>query len=274
MSDRIAGLGWRRDLEDHDWLRATGIVLPSALAFKAPEEIDLRGWLKVEDQGQMGSCAGNSLASCEEVLAWIKTGKPIQLSRMFAYLAAQRMSGIRGDQGATITGAIQAAMKMGCCYESTFPYPQQYTSNIPEAAIKEAKPNLVRNHSVLNSYAECFNWLAAGVGAIQIGIAWTSELANNKSGVIETDNGQNYGGHALAVVGFSKRTDSQGRRYLWMVNSHGLSWGRSGWAEVAPRLFDKWCREQQSEVIGITDLAGPIVAPRELTTWIGTGLVA
>lgn len=262
-------LGWRHDLEPRDELHRTAAPFQLPNSFRAPAEVDHRGWLKVENQGQLGSCSGHAITSVQEVLNYVATGgQVVQLSRMFGYLAGQQQDNLLGsDQGATITGSVRGARETGCCRESTFPYPQRYTPQIPQPALDEAGQHRVRQHSVLKSYDDCFRWLASGVGAIEIGILWTASLAENTTGVIDAQNGSIYGGHALAVVGYSARTDAQGRQYLWLVNSHGPQWGRQGWAEIAPALFNRWGRDTQSELIGVTDLAA--FAPREIRTWEG-----
>ena len=265
----MAALGWRFDLERREALRSSSQPLVFCGAFSAPEEIDHRAWLRIEDQGAMGSCSGHAVTTVQEVLNFIATGgEAIQLSRMFGYLAGQQQDGLIGrDQGATIHGSVQGARELGCCLEATFPYPRSYTAIIPPAATEEARAHRVRTHAVLRSYDDCFRWLASGVGAIEIGILWTSSLTANETGVIQEVRGAVQGGHALAVVGYSRRTDSRGRRFLWMVNSHGRAWGRDGWAEVAPQLFDVWGRDDQAELIGLTDLEA--FTPRTLPTWQG-----
>lgn len=253
------GLGWRVDLEDRGQLYAGALdasFLQESAAFMAPDEIDHRGWLRVENQGRMGSCSGHAVTTDQEILWYLATGgQTVQLSRMLGYLAGQKCCGLLGsDQGATITGSIRGAREIGCCLEEVFPYPGQYTSHIPQAALDAAKSHLCAQHAVLRSYDDCFRWLATGTGVIEIGITWDSTLANNTSGVIDRLGGQVYGGHALAVVGYSKRVDDRGRKFLWMVNSHGRGWGREGWAEVAPALFDRWGQTRNSELIGLTDI--------------------
>lgn len=249
-------LGWRHDLEDSDYLHAdAGLMRALPETFDAPEAIDPRGWLKIEDQGQVGSCSGHAMSSCCEVLNWIDTaGGEVQLSRMFAYLMGQKEDGIRGDNGATISGVVKSAKRNGICLESTFPYPGRYVSEIPDAAVGEAKDHKILQHQPLSNYADCFRWLATGAGVIEIGIPWRSDLANNRNGVIEQAGGQNYGGHALAIVGYTTRKDSSGRNYLIMANSHGTGWGKNGFAEIAPSLFDAWGRDSYSEMIGVTDI--------------------
>ncbi len=218
-------------------------------SFEAPKKIDPRPWLQIEQQGRMGSCAGHAGTSVSEYINWVDTGGGIvQLSRMFCYIAGQQESGISGDQGATITGVIQALKKMGICLEETFPYPSSYSDRLSPEAVSEAAQHKILQHSVLKSYDEVFQYLAAGLGAVEIGIPWTSSLANNRDGVIEAAAGQNYGGHALAIIGYTER------KWPIMANSHGTGWGKNGFAEIHPRLFDEWGRDSYSELIGISDL--------------------
>jgi hypothetical protein len=257
-------LGYRIDLERRAELHRSASRFNISKVFAAPEEIDPRAKLRTEDQRQMGSCAGQSQSSCGELLNLFGNGGSIQLSAMYSYLAGQTMDGLLGqDNGATITGTVRGAKEMGYCLEETFPYPGQYTSRFPAGSKEEGANHRLRRHVMLSSYQQCFDWLASGVGAIQIGIAWTAELADNTSGVISAARGQNYGGHALAVLGYSKRVDSKGRKHLWMLNSHGRQWGRDGWAEVAPGMMDQWCRDRNSEVVGVTDLQ--VFTPRRVS---------
>lgn len=263
LLNEVRGLGWRMDLEDRAELYAGAVdvntFMAESSAFNAPTEIDHRGWIKVEDQGRMGSCSGHAISTIQEVLWYIQTGgSVVQLSRMFGYLAGQKLCGLLGgDQGATITGSIRGARELGCCDERVFPYPSQYTSRIPNEALTAAREHLCARHAPLRSYDDCYRWLATGTGGIEIGVTWTSVMASNTSGVMElrdVQSGQRLGGHALAVVGYSTRKDARGRLYLWMVNSHSLQWGNKGWAEVSPDCFDWWGRQQNSELIGITDI--------------------
>ena len=212
--------------------------------------------MTIEDQGQMGSCSGQAMSSCLELLNWFDTqGEKIQLSRMFAYLSAQKLDGLLGrDTGATISGAVKAAKTFGICLEETFPYPPKYSDGIPARALNEASKHRLIAHAVLNNYDDVFNFLASGVGAVEIGIPWRASLANN-NGVIDVSTGKTYGGHALAIVGFVRnKKDNQNRKYLIMANSHGRKWGKNGFALIAPRLFDEWSRDNFSEMIGMSDL--------------------
>ena len=133
-------LGWLQHKEDRAHLKLTATPFSISGTFTAPDAIDPRSWMTIEDQGQMGSCSGNAMTSCLELLNWFDTGGDVvQLSRMFSYLAAQKMDGLLGrDTGATISGAVKAAKTFGTCLESTFPYPSRYVDSIPTAALSEA----------------------------------------------------------------------------------------------------------------------------------------
>ncbi len=246
--------GWRMDLEDRNELHRTAVKFSFRAPVNAPEVINHRGWLSVERQS-ISSCAGHAGSTVAEVCNKIQTGKGRQFSRMWCYLMGQKRCGLFGrDQGCTIGGVIDALKQDGVPQEATFPYPGRYITKIPQAAIEEAMPHKMRSHQVMRSYDDVYAFLAAGIGAIEIGINWTSSLANNTSGVIESVSGSSLGGHALAFVGYTDRKSRDGRKYIDMVNSHGTGWGNKGFAEVSPEQVDRWCRSSNYEFIGVSDL--------------------
>jgi len=257
-------LGWAEPYEDRDGLVAESYDLaPPPAVFTAPEFLDPREHLRVEDQGRIGSCSGNATTTVEELVAFYQTGQRHEFSRMGAYLAAQKIDGLLGrDAGATISGQARRAKQYGTAPESVFPYPTAYTATIPDAYWAAAEVRQTRSTTKLRSYQEVFDFLARGIGGVVIGIPWKASLANAQSGVIEQSSGQNYGGHALAIIGYlpaSKggRSDRQGRPYLIMQNSHGLRWANKGCALIAPPLFDEWGRDGYSEMIGFSDMENP-----------------
>ncbi len=87
---------------------------------ETPDRVDPRkhmlwdkGFLKTENQGQIGSCQGQSLTECGEFCYTLKTGLVIQFSRMFAYIESQKHNNIRTDSGSTLTGGTHAAKNVG-----------------------------------------------------------------------------------------------------------------------------------------------------------------
>lgn len=253
----MLALGW---LKSHERVEDYGTILRTFQGMglaDPPAVIDHRKWLLTENQGGVGSCAGHAGADCAQVCNWIATrGEAVRMSRMWCYLMGQKQSGLFGrDVGATISGVVGAMHRHGVPREETFPYPGAYRTAIPAAAHEEAKQHRILSVSPMRSYADCFTFLAAGLGGIQIGIDWTSSLAGNRDGVIEQVSGGSYGGHSVSLVGYSARRDSANRQYLWLHNSHGTGWGNRGWAEVSPRIIDDWIgRSGGNEFMGVSDL--------------------
>lgn len=251
--------GYRIDLERRDLLEAgsTGIDFDGLMrGFAEPEEIDPRSYHKTENQGSVGSCQGHDLSTCVEHCYHVAVGEVKQFSRAYAYYATQVIDGISGDQGSTIEGGVRLAKERGLPPEENWPYNGQYDPRPPggwQAQYEAAAPWKIRSHTVLRSYADVYRYLASGVGAVTIGTAWG---LNPQNGVCESFN-PGGGGHATPFLGYSKRKDSQGRKYLWKLNSWGNGWGINGWAEIAPRAVDQMFGHQFTVMIGVSDLTTP-----------------
>ncbi len=251
--------GWRYELEDRLWLvNAAKPMTYSRAAADPPEEFDPRPWMKVEQQGSIGSCAGCARTNVLELCNYIQTGGDvIHLSKMFSYLTAQKLDGLLGaDQGSTITGNRKASEMIGNCLETTAPYPNpvRYTTQIPAVAYEEALKHRSRNHVYCRNYQDCWDFLSAGFGGVQIGVAWNSSWTP-RNGIIESvSTGGGGGGHSVCMVGWTKRVDAEGRHYLLVPNTWGPTWGTNGWAEVAPRVFDQIGGSRYTEMIGLSDL--------------------
>lgn len=250
--------GWAHDKEDLDRLQSESqeFFLSVRGQFEAPAEIDPRGWHKIENQRSMGSCQGHALSSVCEMCYRIATGKIIHFSRMWCYIGTQRIDGITGDRGSTITGGRDLASKHGVCREETWPYPQRYTRDIPDGCEDEAKEFKIKSHTILRSYHDTFAYLASGQGGVEIGISWNSSC-DPRNGVIASYKSGRGGGHAVSLLGYSSRKDNQDRNYLWMANSWGEQWGNNGWAEVAPAAIDAMLDDRYTVFVGMSDLTAP-----------------
>jgi hypothetical protein len=252
-------LGYKKESENHAWLKATAKPFNLVRSMRAPRIINHRKWLKIVSQGQMGSCTGHAMKYIMQVLHWIATGgDTISISALFAYIEAQRASGFLGqDQGASIAGAVQAGQTVGGCTDDVCPYPNPvvYTTRIPQPAYENAKHRKVHSQSIMRSYSDCLNWLATGVGCLDFGIDWTYGLANNKTGIADRSNsgGQSLGGHSVAGVGLNEKVDQQGRPYIDVPNSHGDWYGDKGWIAVEPALVDQQI-QSGATVIGVSHL--------------------
>jgi hypothetical protein len=216
-----------------------------------PDEVDF-SWHILENQMRQGSCQGHSLTSCLEGCYWIDTGgDTVQLSRNAGYRFSQIEDGIRGDQGSTLSGGVQAARK-GICLEKYFPYTETYSSRIPRAAYNNRKDyRLVTAVPILkdNPVEHVVTWIGKGKGFCAIGMKWTSEM--DSQSVIRNYSGRGRGGgHAIAFLGYSKVSKT-----IKLVNSWGNRWGMNGVKDVTFDAFNRIIRYGWNHGYLYSDLA-------------------
>jgi C1A family cysteine protease len=267
----IRGLGYRFDLEDRAWLRANQLAFrgTSFDTLSVPAEIDPRWYMSLRDQQQLGSCSGASRTACEERLNQLATNTTAKLllSMMFAYLTNQKCCDCFGaDNGATISGSVQAAAQFGICHETLMPYTGQYETEIPDAALSEGKAHLVQSHTVIREYDTAIQYLGTA-GVIQIGIPVGNVFQNCHgpltASMVRQDTRSPEGGHALAVIGYvsAETAGANGvddRKWLIGQNSWGTQWGAGGFFFIDPAAWDLLCQSAsgggQVELIGMSHL--------------------
>ena len=251
--------GWRIDVEDFEGIGSDAIEFRAGVDdnFEAPESIDPRPWMQIENQGRMGSCVGHALTSVREFAENIESDRIVQLSRMHGYLGSQKHSGLLGrDQGATIRGALQFVESDGIGREIMFPYPNpvRYSTRIPDDAAVDGRNYRSKTHSECRSYDDCFQYLASGMGGVLLGIQWLQSMSANP---ITEYAGGGGGGHAVAFLGYTKRKTRDGRNFLLLFNSWGRRWGNNGVKEISPAAIDAMFRSRYTVMIGISDLLEP-----------------
>jgi len=283
----MRGLGYRFDLEDRAWLRANQLAFrgTSFETLSVPAEIDPRSYMSLRDQQQLGSCSGASRTACEERLNQLatKTTAKLLLSMMFAYLTNQKCCDCFGaDNGATISGSVQAAAQYGICHETLMPYTGQYFTEVPDPALTEGKAHLIQSHTVISDYDTAIQYLGTA-GVIQIGIPVGNAFQNCRgpltASMVRQDARNPEGGHALAVIGYvspetagavcsalaaSARTaganvcGTDDRKWLIGQNSWGTQWGAGGFFFIEPATWDLLCQSAsgggQVELIGMSHL--------------------
>jgi len=254
--------GYRIDLEEKRELVASstdvGHILQSKI--KSPRVFDPRSLFKldptkdmrVEDQGQVGSCAGWGGSSAVELSNWIQTKRMTQFSANFLYISAQKEDGLSGDVGATINGCARVLEKYGIPDENVWPYPGRYDPRPPgswDDVHRAAAKNKVGSHTVLNSAEDVVQYLRAGLGGVQIGISWGGDVDRN--GQFQWKPGG--GGHSVCFLGWN----NEGEMLLWMLNSWGTKWGKGGWALVSMRTLEAMFRHPHTVMIGYSVMADP-----------------
>ena len=266
--------GYDIQKEDRQWLASlpnwSSLMLSSSDYVE--QRLDPRELIKVENQGQQGSCQGHALSSCVEWCYTLATnGQVQQLSRAMGYYESQRIDGIRGDSGSTISGGAKLATTVGICEESLWPYPSRYSNNRPsnwdEVTSNAGKYKIARAVRI-KTYDEYRNFLGSLQGGINNGISWGGGM---NTAIVENFSGSGGGGHAIAGLCLSERVDSQGRPYVWIANSWGENFGSReypGWQEWSPKAIDQMLWHQWTEMIGLSEM--PEVKPRKFTKedWI------
>lgn len=270
-------LGLRRDLENRGDLVSMQSPAPRLAAVDIdvlPNSLGVADWMQIENQANQGSCQGHAQSSCLELSAYHQTKKVIQYNRQFAYLATQKLDGIRGDNGSTMTGGAKSAMQNGIPLEETWPYsrsgyPRGGYQAIPAALWEEAKKTTLVGYRVLESAKEVLEWLANGVGGVAIGIDWNGSCSPNSKGQI-TSYRFNGGGHALGILDWIKEFGLvNGLPWFDMFNSWG-EWGYKGRAFIHPEVMDLWCK--RAEVLGYGVLKNDDFQPQEFD-WLQHGFV-
>lgn len=269
MAEFFTGL--IRNEEDRRWLlgaeRSFGGTA-NKLAY--PLEFDPRPIIRVENQGNRNSCVGHGASSCGEACAYLDSGGTLrpQFSRWGSYIWSQQMGGLAGrDQGATISGAVKAAVQIGFCPEDMWPYPPanaRYSQQVPAGALAAAAPYQLLAHTVIDGYERGFEWINQGKGPLLIGVDWTDGLSSNTGDVTLSDvRGRSLGGHCMFIWGWLP----DGR--LWLGNSHSEGWGQQGWRPVRPEVLDYW--SQRGEVYGMSDLKD-VTQSRPVIVDLGEGM--
>lgn len=239
--------------------------------FEAPAEMDPSTWHVIENQGSQGSCQGHALSSVVEGCYRIAMrGEVEQFSRHMAYVGGQQFDGIRGDRGGTLSGGMELVTTKGLCLESTAPYPSRYTPYIPAEAWAEAEKYKIRSKVWLENYDQLFNYLSSGAGKAEIGLKWTPECSRSTGTIEEYTGLGRAGGHAVAILGYSRRVDSKGRKYIWLDNSHGKQWANGGRAEVSPAAIDGMLAHPWTSCMGLSDLSVDHLQPRPVSFHSGS----
>jgi hypothetical protein len=261
--------GWEPNDIDWRW----SIDLPSAKewlenlpsAYGKPAGVSVLDWLKIENQGSVGACAGFSSTTVGEIAYFVAKREVKQFSPMFAYIGTQKkIDGIYGDRGSTISGQVEFAQTYGYCFESTWPYPFKYESRIPKRCFEEAEELNWKIQTALRieTYEDVLKFLENGQGSIICGSSWFNDLdaGNYRVETINTRRGG--GGHAYTLCEESDILDRHNNPYILMANSWSTRWGNQGYKLISSTAIDQILSHNYTVAIGMTDLSVPMSRER------------
>jgi C1A family cysteine protease len=213
------------------------------------DEVDLRPYdSRIEDQGNLGSCVSNALASAYELMVnYQYPEKSALLSRLYIYYHSRLIEGsINEDMGVLyIKHSLDAVKKYGICLESLWPYDitKFATQPSPDCYVA-ASYRKITNYQSLYSLTDMLESLSL-VKPIVIGMdVFPSFMNVNKDNPViqlPATTEESLGGHSMDLIGYSKKNSC-----FLAKNSFGVEWGDMGYCwlpfeYVRLYVFDKWC---------------------------------
>ena len=135
-----------------------GAIAP-ALA-KLLAKVDFRSKCSpVENQGSLGSCTANALASALEFLELKDGATFVDLSRLFIYYDECVIEGtVNEDSGAFIRDGIKSLAKQGACSEQSWPYAVSDFKKKPSASCyATARKHRIKSYHRINLRSDLKN---------------------------------------------------------------------------------------------------------------------
>lgn len=234
--------------KDHRDIRDYHFMALKPRAGVVPASVDLRSKMSpVVDQGNLGSCTANAIASgLREYLIIAGGGVLVRLSRLFLYYKEREIEGTIGeDSGAEIRDGMKVLQQTGVCPESIWPYIiKKFTKAPSKEATAAAGQYKINAYHRVNNLDELKIALADGqpvVIGFEVYDSFESEDVA-KTGIVPmpADDQALLGGHAVCAVGYSEKPlDGMNEGYVIVRNSWGSSWADGGYCYMPYSVFNK-----------------------------------
>lgn len=211
-----------------------------------PVEVDLRSQLSpIVDQGQLGSCTANAIASGLGEFKLLQGGNPLtRLSRLFLYWEERYLEGtVNEDSGAYIRDGMKVLQTIGTCPESEYPYNINKFTTTPTAkqVADAAKFRMIKGYYRVNNVTVLKAALAENIPVvIGFDVYESFESADvYETGMVPIPNTRTesfLGGHAVLAVGYKQIKNAN---YIIIRNSWGADWGDAGYCYMPEAFFTK-----------------------------------
>ena len=223
-------LGWIPDLPDNRDLTYAATL---SVMKKIPVSVDLRSQCPpVYDQGQLGSCTGNALASAYEFDRIKEKKKDFMPSRLFIYYNERVIEhSVSSDAGAQIRDGIKTLNKQGVCPEKEWPYDiSKFADKPPAKCYNDAKKNEIESYqrldnTTLTTLKSCISEGFPFVFGFTVYESFmTAAVAKNGKMPMPKPSEKVVGGHAVMAVGYD-----DAKSVMIVRNSWATSWGDKGY---------------------------------------------
>ena len=235
MTQRV--YGWVKQPENPDNVYIENHSAFLLAAAPLPQKVDLRPHCSpVFDQGQIGSCTGNSLVGALEYLEnkdkdLTANGQFVHLSRLFVYYNERSVEGtINEDAGALISDGIKVLVDQGACSEATWPYDEKRLKDKPtDAAYQDAVTRKITAYARVKQDMDSIKTALASGYPIAFGFTVyesfeSEEVAQSGQATMPGFFDKAVGGHAVLMVGYNDHTKT-----VIVRNSWGPDWGDNGY---------------------------------------------
>lgn len=225
-------LGWLRQLPDQ---RDFPYAPMGATVLSLPQKVDLRpGGPPVFDQGDLGSCTANAIATALQFNQLAYQGPNFTPSRLFIYYNERAMRGWEDfDSGAYIRDGFKSIAQQGAAAEGRPGSSGSWEYDISRFRQKPSPQsyNHALNHQAITYYAvaqtptSIKGALAEELPVVFGFSVYSSFYDVGSDGLVPMPRytEQLLGGHAVTLVGYDDTT----RRYI-VQNSWGTHWGDKG----------------------------------------------
>ena len=225
----IGHYGWTPDLPDQ---RDLTYSAPAEFLMALPTAVDLRpNCPPVYDQGQLGSCTGNSIAGAIQFEQMKQNLNSFVPSRLFIYYNERVIEHtVNSDPGAQIRNGMKVVAKLGAPPETDWPYDiTKFADKPPAGAFADAAKNKVTSYQrVARSLSQFKGCLAAGypfVFGFTVYDSFESTTVAQTGHAPMPQTGEAVvGGHAVVAVGY----DDQNQWFI-VRNSWADTWGMNGY---------------------------------------------
>jgi len=224
----------RPDPEDHrDWLYMSVFVTGDA---ELPAYVDLRATCSgIVDQGELGSCTANAIASGLREYWELQDGTDTRLSCLWLYWKERSLEGtIPEDSGANIRDGMKVLQQMGCAREDDWPYDiSKFTDTPSKKSSRNAMNYKIAAYHRVVSLVDLKTALADGYPVV-LGIMVYESFESSQveaTGIVPLPRrGEKcLGGHAVLAVGYADDAKRMGTGKVICRNSWGDNWGDKGY---------------------------------------------